>query len=895
MNLMKRNKSKIIFSIILLLGIFLLGNNVYAGFSDAMGRFVGGIIGLLISALGIILILAIKGLMLIAGYQHFIDSQAVVLGWVIIRDVCNMFFIVILMIIAFGTILNIPDYNYKKWLPKLVLMAILINFSKTICGILIDISQVAMLTFVNAFKDVGGANMTDILGISDIVTMAKNSDDVGFWTIVGAYFLGLIYMFIALIVIVTMMMMLVMRLVMIWIYVVLSPLAYLLSAFPGGAKYASQWWGEFIKNLIVGPVIAFFIWLSFAALQTGNTQNTADMDDLYNATADTSVVVSTSGMNSGMATSSVNTAQAGTKASTPGALIKFVIAIGMLIGGLQIAQSIGGNAGSLAGKGMSRVSKLGSAALGFAGGVAVGRINWAGRKLDTAQMWAQQKLGTKITGNKNFVPKSFNPAAIKEGWRASSEEAKDKYRRLYGGAANNWHDTINKYTDVRQYGAIRKSADRQAKDNEAASELDAENKILDRRKRYTELSGKELKDKKKELTKGKDEIINKYLAQAPKELKTDQEKKNWAEKQYNEDLGHLGNKANVKNIEDKIASNKKTAEKLRDVRLGGVGFKGLKGHRFEPVYGRSGDKENQKKEEQAMSARTGEDSFALVTELIKASDEKDATKIACAFKLLAKNNDLNEALKDERVASLMTAQNGILERMAQKGVFGQDAKDPDAIKAIKEDYGNNRVNAAYVQTLVQGMFDKAGASTDLAGRYANDIGNTAFAGGNGVAFGMADGDAASGNYEFSELKYENGKLNTSDSRKAATVGKFNTMESQSKMRAIHPDTLISENANGEASGISDDGIEIIRNLNSHDLGQISRMRADAVKKIGNSKKAMKDLVDLVAKLEAEGNQDQADNVKYFVSYIESKKGGKNIKDAKEITAGFDDLKNKYAA
>ena len=89
MNLMKRNKSKIIFSIILLLGIFLLGNNVYAGFSDAMGRFVGGIIGLLISALGIILILAIKGLMLIAGYQHFIDSQAVVLGWVIIRDVCR--------------------------------------------------------------------------------------------------------------------------------------------------------------------------------------------------------------------------------------------------------------------------------------------------------------------------------------------------------------------------------------------------------------------------------------------------------------------------------------------------------------------------------------------------------------------------------------------------------------------------------------------------------------------------------------------------------------------------------------------------------------------------------------------------------------------------------------
>jgi hypothetical protein len=47
-----------------------------------------------------------------------------------------------------------------------------------------------------------------------------------------------------------------------------------------------------------------------------------------------------------------------TQAATPGVLIKFVIGIGMLIGGLKISQQIGGAAGSVAGKGMSQLSSL---------------------------------------------------------------------------------------------------------------------------------------------------------------------------------------------------------------------------------------------------------------------------------------------------------------------------------------------------------------------------------------------------------------------------------------------------------------------------------------------------------------------------------------------------------
>ncbi len=318
----------------------------------------GGILKIIISGVGLILILAIRALVYVAQYSTFLDSGAVTFGWVIVRDLCNMFFVIVLLIIAFGTILNIEKYNYKKWLPKLILMAILINFSKTICGVMIDVAQVVMLTFVNSFSSIGAGTLVNVLGITDILQIAKSGDEkIGFWTVIGAYLLGLAYVIVSLIVVITMISMLAIRIVMIWIYVVLSPLAYLLSAFPGGQSYASKWWTEFTKNLIVGPVLAFFLWLSFAALTADQMRDSVAMDEAAKAEQQRLLGFDP------------DEASIETKASSPGALIKFVIAIGMLVGGLKIAQEVGGAAGSMAGKGMAAVNKAGK--IGLAGAAAI--------------------------------------------------------------------------------------------------------------------------------------------------------------------------------------------------------------------------------------------------------------------------------------------------------------------------------------------------------------------------------------------------------------------------------------------------------------------------------------------------------------------------------------------
>lgn len=413
-NFLKKYKLVLLVLLVFSLSFVIAPSSLAGTFGDWAGEVVGGIIYVFIWTLGLVLILVMKGLLLIATYQNFINSGAVIEGWVVVRDLANMFFVVILLVIAFATILHLEEYNYKKWLPKLILMAVLINFSKTICGLMIDVAQIIMLTFVNAFKDVAGGNLVDMLGIKSIVTIANESDDIGFWAIVGAYILGLIYMIVALVVITTMMMVLVMRLVMIWIYVVLSPLAYLLSAFPGGQSYAKEWWSEFIKNLVVGPVLAFFIWLSFAALQTGSYST---IKDVVGSSA-TSTEESSAFANSisGNASGS-NKAGMATEASTPGVLIKFVIGIGMLIGGLKISQQIGGAAGSVAGKGMSQLSSMGAATAGFS-------KKWAGKIVSGDNMLARKTM--KGAGF-DFRPTSI-VTAIKAGYNKTKQDDNDEIR-----------------------------------------------------------------------------------------------------------------------------------------------------------------------------------------------------------------------------------------------------------------------------------------------------------------------------------------------------------------------------------------------------------------------------------------------------------------------------------
>ncbi|MBI4433337.1 hypothetical protein HY632_01040, partial [Candidatus Uhrbacteria bacterium] len=343
-------------AVVLVLAAIVLG--VVAGaplpsFAGAMtqtiAEYLGIFLSVVISFLGKLLLLVIYVLTLVAQYNSFVTSPAVSNGWVIVRDIANMFFIIALLVIAFGTILSIKEYQVQSLLPKLVFGAIFINFSKTIAGIFIDLSQVAMMTFVNGFAAAAAGNFAQAFQIQQIVTITPmETAGTDILQVVMGYLLAFVLLAIALATCVVMTVILAYRVVMLWALVVLSPLPYLLNAIPQGKKYANEWWSEFGKYLTTGPVLAFFLWLALVTAGSGNVGTEFTGGDKVG------------GSEIARKEYSGGSAALGSVAGEPESLISFVIAISMLIAGLQIGAKTGAMGSKMLGNIVDKTKEYGT-------------------------------------------------------------------------------------------------------------------------------------------------------------------------------------------------------------------------------------------------------------------------------------------------------------------------------------------------------------------------------------------------------------------------------------------------------------------------------------------------------------------------------------------------------
>ncbi|MBI5729277.1 MAG: hypothetical protein HY983_03515 [Candidatus Magasanikbacteria bacterium] len=292
----------------------------------------------------------------IASYNGYLSSTAVSVGWVMVRDITNMGFVIILLIIAFGTILGLEQYEWKKLLVKFVMAAILVNFSRIICGVIIDIAQVVMTTFVNGVAATAGGNLINAFNLDKIQSLSQNggqlNDSSVFLAAVGAITFSAIVM-------ATMgvfLFMLLARMVVLWTLIVLSPLAFVLSVIPQTQKYAQEWWSEFGANVVTGPVLLFFIWLSFVTVGSGNVH-----DDIQK------YVPESNKLNETEATAVGGSASSGvSKAMTWNSMANFAIAIGMLMVGAKAAQQLGGVGGAWAGGAIDFGKKVAMVASGVA-------------------------------------------------------------------------------------------------------------------------------------------------------------------------------------------------------------------------------------------------------------------------------------------------------------------------------------------------------------------------------------------------------------------------------------------------------------------------------------------------------------------------------------------------
>lgn len=403
-------------------------------------RLIKGLMYWIIDTFGRLTLALFNLLIGIAQYNGFTTEPIVTTGWKIVRDISNMFFIFAMLLIAFGTILRIQTYHYRSLLFRVILMATLVNLSKSITGFLIDISQIIMLTFVSAFSNLAGSSLAQALGMADLLKLKAPAEYTaeagtaggGFvtaptggaiastGTIVASYVLGAIAMFLIFVTVLSIVITLLIRILKLWILTILSPIAFVGSVFKNFGSYVSKWWSTLGQELTAGPVLAFFLWLVLTIAKSKFVEN------------------SKSGF-SKVGTFDPNYNPTNLAIGDAATLVNLLVVVGLLIAAVGVAKASGVAGAGVAGWGLAKLQGAGRGLgrLGMKGASYAGKgAKWVGAKAlrETRIPAAMYALGQKIkTSGVGRVATKFFSEESKQG-RIAELRARAMERGVFGGS-----------------------------------------------------------------------------------------------------------------------------------------------------------------------------------------------------------------------------------------------------------------------------------------------------------------------------------------------------------------------------------------------------------------------------------------------------------------------------
>ncbi len=355
-------------------------------------------------------------------------------AWTFIRDICNLGFILTLLWISILQIISPDEYNAKKQIPDIIIIALLINFSYFFGTIIIDATNVlARFLYTNDAICVNTAGVCDgsisegiVAAFNPQTMIDKSSDaflkatgqttmDVSFYAIILILSIWASWkMFMMFFKIATVFLG---RIVQLWVHLVLSPVAFINMILPMKIKSGNvaqgpiPWATEFFKNAFIAPLFMFFMYLIFLMLSKFDVAKVAFASHGHGSflvilTMVFPFFVITMLMDSAI---DVTTKQAGSIAGKITGMING--AIGAVAG---TALALGGGAV------MGAVVKGGGAVLGRVGKSMVGRegkgSNMLSRSFNSrvAKMGGRVNQYSKDLPNKNFdIRKSALASQIK--------------------------------------------------------------------------------------------------------------------------------------------------------------------------------------------------------------------------------------------------------------------------------------------------------------------------------------------------------------------------------------------------------------------------------------------------------------------------------------------------
>lgn len=311
------------------------------------------------------------------------DVPIVDMGWKIARDLANICFIFILLYIAINTILQTKSADTKRLLIRVIVIAILLNFSLFFAKVVIDSSNILALQFyqkmggaetappASLFKDVTEASgkeglsqtLLKGLGLESVYNdgdSASNGQAPKTGSVLVVSLGGALLIMVTAFVLIAGAIMFVIRTIVLVFLMILAPLAFLSMVLPQTEQYWKKWIGMLLNQSFFAPFYLMLIYIVTAVVSGKFGGNVAE------------------GIKSEV---NLGTFLAG-NGSSVGTLFVFVVLVGFMLASLIVAKSLGAYGGDFA-KNVAGRATFGLS--GWLGRQTVGRAFNNMAKSDTAE------------------------------------------------------------------------------------------------------------------------------------------------------------------------------------------------------------------------------------------------------------------------------------------------------------------------------------------------------------------------------------------------------------------------------------------------------------------------------------------------------------------------------
>lgn len=253
------------------------------------------------------------GMLFDLAFDYSVDAESyknpfVTEGWKIVRDLCNVFFIFILLYVAFAMILGLQNVKAKEMMINVVIIGLLINFSLFFTQVVVDSGNILARVFYNSetIKEkttgnteatIGGFGLAqksgDEISLSSGVVSQVNpqnivrhankiavSDSQGNSTTAGeesggslsaggfilVTILAIIVNLVGIFVFVSIALIFIARVIGLWLAMIFAPLAFLTYIIPSmasGVKMVGwkDWWSNLIGLSFLAPIFMFMLYL----------------------------------------------------------------------------------------------------------------------------------------------------------------------------------------------------------------------------------------------------------------------------------------------------------------------------------------------------------------------------------------------------------------------------------------------------------------------------------------------------------------------------------------------------------------------------------------------------------------------------------------------------------